>query len=337
MLDRNWDALKRSLILLTRLRQGPADKATLIKAVRRALPDAYSEESAKAQSRTFERDLENVRYRLQAEVAWQPQLRQYVLHGVGPFLRVELSEEMLTGLAFLMDTLTTNEEIQRIIRPLLDQIVQALPPHQIQQLSRQSTPIHVNLQRLSESEISPEVWRRLIYAIKQRRVVRFHYASPLHEHSETRQHTVEPYEHYFRGGHFYLKGYCLRWVAPNGWEGGQFWASPYRLDYILPADFMLLGTFVHREKRAQLHSIRYKLAPQIVRGGVSRYFDQMRVGDPDAQGWVEVTAQTDNLFEAHRILLAYGEQCQALEPPELVDRMARAAGAMAAFYPAPQE
>lgn len=332
MLDRNWDAMKRALLILQILRREPADKATLIQLVRQMLPEAYAEKNEKAQSRTFERDMENVRTRLQATVAWQTRLRQYVLHDSGPFVQTTLSPEALAGLAFLQDSFTTSEEIQAVIRPLLDWVEQAIPSTQLRQMSHQKVPIQLNIQRVSEHAIHPKVWEKVIYAIKQRRIISFFYTSPFHEKSEPRRHTVEPYEHYFRSGHFYLKAYCLRWVAPNGYEDGKFWANPYRLDYILPDDIELGGTFVSREKRTRMQAIRYKLSPQIVRGGISRYFAEMAVGEPDESGWVEVTAVTDNEFEAYRTLLAYGDQCVVLAPDSLVERMRQVAEALHQFY-----
>lgn len=332
MLDRNWDALKRPLLILNHLRQGPADKQMLIQAVRGVMPDAYPETSDKAQGRTFERDLENARLRLLATIEWQPRLRQYVLHDPGPFVQSDLSLEALSSLAFLKDSFTTSVEIQKVIRPLLDWVEQAIPPEQMRQMTHQQAPIHLNIQHISEGEIHPEVWRKLIYAIKQRRIIAFYYASPFHEKNEARRHTVEPYEHYYRGGHFYLKAYCLRWVAPNGYEDGRFWANPYRLDHILPDDLELLGTFVTRQQQQPIQQIRYKVSPRIVRGGISRYFPDMEVGDPDEFGWVEVTARTDNEFEAFRTLLAYADQCVVLDPPSLLERMKRVTQSFGMYY-----
>lgn len=331
-MERNWDALKRALLLLRFLRQSPADKTTLIKQVREAMSEAYTEDNEKAQSRTFERDLENVRYRLGGEVTWNTGLRQYVLLSPGSLVQAELPGEALSGLAFLMDSFTTSEEIQAVIRPLLNWVEQAVPTEQMRQMAHQQVPIQLNVKRISEQDIHPDVWEKVIYAIKHRRIIEFFYASPHHEKTEPRRHRVEPYEHYFRNGHFYLKAYCLRWVAPNGFEGGKFWANPYRLNYILPNDFVLLSNFVHREKQARMTPIRYKLSPQIVRGGISRYFADMDVGEPDVEGWVEVTAQTDNEFEAYRILLAYGEQCIVLEPATLVERFRQVVQALRGYY-----
>jgi predicted DNA-binding transcriptional regulator YafY len=321
IMERNWDAMKRALMILRFLRQEPADKTTLIHLVRQAMPEAYTEDNEKAQSRTFERDLENVRYRLGAEVVWDPGLRQYTLRDPGSFVQAALPSEALNGLAFLMDSFTTSEEIQAVIRPLLQWVEQAIPTEQLRRMTHHQVPLQLNIQRISEQDVHSEVWEKVIYAIRNRRIIEFFYTSPHHEKTEPRRHRVEPYEHYFRNGHFYMKAYCLRWVAPNSFEGGKFWANPYRLNYISPNEFIMLGSFVHREKQARMVPICYKLSPQIVRGGISRYFANMEVGEPDEDGWVEVTASTDNEFEAYRTLLAYGNQCVVLEPPSLVDRL----------------
>lgn len=331
-MERNWDAMKRALLLLRFLRQAPSDKTTLISQIREAMPEAYTEDNEKVQSRTFERDLENVRYRLGAEVAWNPELRQYVLLSPGGLVQAELPDEALNGLAFLMDSFTTSEEIQAVIRPLLQWIEQTIPSEQMRRMKHQQVPVQLNVQRISEQDIHPDVWEKIIYAIKNRRVIEFFYTSPHHEKTEPRRHRVEPYEHYFRNGHFYLKAYCLRWIAPNGFEGGKFWANPYRLNYIQPNDFVMLGSFVHREKQALMMPIRYRLSPQIVRGGISRYFADMEVGEPDEEGWVEVAAITDNEFEAYRTLLAYGEHCIVLEPPTLVARLRQVAQSLYNVY-----
>lgn len=329
--DRNWDAMRRALLLLQRLRRGPADKAQLIEAVRHALPDAYRA-GGKSAARKFERDLENVRLRLEADVLWHAGLQQYVLVEAGPFAQSELPPDAIEGLAFLRDSFTTSEEIQAVIRPLLEWVEQAVPPKQLRRMTHQQTPILLNLSKISEAEIQPVVWEKVIYAIRHRRIIEFDYASPIHERSEPRRHRVEPYEHYFRNGHFYLKAYCLRWVAPNGYENGRFWANPYRLDYILPADIQLHNQFVRREQRPALQRVWYKLSPQIVRGGISQYFQRMEVGEADEGGWVEVRGWTDNEFEAFRILLAYGDQCVVLGPPTLVERIKRVVHQMASSY-----
>lgn len=332
--ERNWDAARRALLIIRHLRSGPASRPELVQAVRQALPSAYADLSAKALQRAFERDLENARLRLGAEIAWNPHLRAYVLVDTGPLIQLELSDAALVGLAFLTDLFNTSSEVVAIIEPLLDWVRTAVTSEQLRTLGRHTATLSVSLRRLSESEIAPVVWQHVNDAIRARRLLRFSYASPIHERDEPRIHTVEPYTLFFRGGHYYLRAYCRRWVAPDGYSGGSFWASPYRLDYILPDAIELQRSFEPRPQQRPLHTIRYKLSPKIVRGGISRYFSNMQAGEPDADGWVTVTAETDNLFDAHRILLGYGEQCVALAPPDLVERMTTAVGEMAARYAA---
>ena len=199
-------------------------------------------------------------------------------------------------------------------------------------MRHQQTPIQLNISHISEREVKTAVWQKVIYAIKQRRIVQFNYQSPIHETAAQRRHLVEPYEHYYRNGHFYLKAYCLQWVAPDGRVNGRFWANPYRLDYIQPDELLLLGTFQPRQRQPALTEVRYKLSPRIVRGGISRWFTNMTVDEPDSEGWVEVRGETDNEFDAYRILLAYGKQCVVLSPDTLVDRFRDAVEAMGGYY-----
>ncbi|HKZ69594.1 MAG TPA: WYL domain-containing protein, partial [Anaerolineales bacterium] len=49
-------------------------------------------------------------------------------------------------------------------------------------------------------------------------------------------------------------------------------------------------------------------------------------------GWVEVTAETRDLFWASKTLLKYGENCIVLEPFELVAEIKRVVKGMAGNY-----
>lgn len=330
--ERNWQTFKRALLLLKQLQQGPHSRRELMTAVSAQLPDAYQTSNAKAAVRTFERDLQNLRERLQATIVWDHTLRAYVLQDAGPFGQNALPDAAMTGLAFLFEAFATNHEAKRMVTPLLDWFMQSVPPDQLRRLGQHTIPLELGVDRLSEKEIMPEVWRMVNHAIHQRRLFRFPYLSPVHENEGPRIHTVEPYEIQFRNGHYYLHAYCRRWEAPNGWTGGGHWATPYRLDYIQKDELTLLKTFSPRQQQPKLISIRYKLAPRIVRGGVTRYFTDMVVGEPDAEGWVTVSAKADSVFDAHRILLGYGELCIALDPPQLVERMATVSQKMATHY-----
>ena len=53
---------------------------------------------------------------------------------------------------------------------------------------------------------------------------------------------------------------------------------------------------------------------------------------PDAEGWVRVTATTDNLFRAVRVLLSYGPACRVLGDDEARREVKRLAEQTAAWY-----
>ena len=55
-------------------------------------------------------------------------------------------------------------------------------------------------------------------------------------------------------------------------------------------------------------------------------------GEPDAEGWVELTLGMELFEQAARDLLRFGEDLEVLDPPELRERMATTAAAMSARY-----
>jgi predicted DNA-binding transcriptional regulator YafY len=69
----------------------------------------------------------------------------------------------------------------------------------------------------------------------------------------------------------------------------------------------------------------------VARLGATRRFDKHHEKKLD-DGWVEVSAETRDLFWASKILLKYGENCVVLEPPELVTEMRRVVIEMARNY-----
>lgn len=313
-------ALQRSLLILQQLLPGPKNKRELIDGVNIKLPDAYSQLDDKARDRVFERDLARLRQQMGVKILWDSQLRCYVLADAGAFTP-SLPENVLTSIAFLLETFDSSSGAYEIIAPLLQYLENTLSSDQLRQLERHASPLRLDLRRLDEGEIHPDVWEKVRFAIRQRRVIEFRYVSPRHEHREPRQHRVEPYALNFERGHYYLRGYCLRWRNPAGMTGGDRFFS-YRLDYILSDKFDLLNKgFSANQRRQRLIPLRYRVAPRLWRGGVSRHFEEIVVSEPDENGWVTVDAKTDDLFQAQRILLAYGALCMAVAPSELVQEM----------------
>ena len=326
-----WLSVKRALIILQQLQRGPASKKELMQAVRNIVPDAYTQPTESAQSRAFERDLDNLRKRLGANIPpWDRKLRAYYLLDSGSFARFDLSEEVLTSIAFLLETFGPDNGAYEILQPLLNFLEKGLTSEQLRRLERQSDPLRVNLSRLDAGTISPMVWEKVRFAVKQRRMVEFDYLSPRHEHPEPRRHQVEPFEIRFERGHYYLRGYCLRWQNPEGYEGGKRWFS-YRLDHILSQNFILLNKQT-KPRSQRLIPIRYKIAPRLWRGGFTQRFEEMQANEPYDTQWVEIQAKVEDLFQAHRVFFFFGELCQAVEPPELVEMMKTAVSGMFQLY-----
>lgn len=81
-------------------------------------------------------------------------------------------------------------------------------------------------------------------------------------------------------------------------------------------------------------SWRYSGRRRRLRGWVkvSRHFDDMTVHPPDAEGWVRVTAKTDDSFTATRLLLSYGPYCRVLGDAEALKEMSRLVNQMQLLY-----
>lgn len=183
-------------------------------------------------------------------------------------------------------------------------------------------------------KIEPIVWQKVNHAISNRHVLRFDYLAPRHEKPEPRTHIVEPYDPVrYHQGHFELRAFCRYWSNPHGWEKADAGWIRYRLDRIQPDGLEVLPEILHLSQRQKrLVPVCYRISPDLARGGVSQHFEEMEVGQPDKNGWVEVTGKTTDLFEAERVFLAYGQHCVVLGPPELVTKMKQAASEMAQFY-----
>ena len=87
--------LTRCLLLLNRLKQGAADKAALIDAVQRDLPEAYPASPA-AQRQAFKRDLQRLRRIFGVALTYAN--GQYALSEPGPLFSLSLSPEALEGM-----------------------------------------------------------------------------------------------------------------------------------------------------------------------------------------------------------------------------------------------
>lgn len=331
--ESKWHVLRRCLAILQRLQKGPVDRIGLMQAVRELVIDPYGDGSEDAKRKRFDRDIENLRTQLLVQISCGPPDYKYQLVDPGPFAGIGLSPDALYGLAFLLNSFSSEDSITNVVQPLLDGILNMLPASQQRELAKFSTTLELGLQRLDSGEIAPIVWQKVRLAVQRHQLLRFNYIARRHEERLPRTHIVEPYRFRFFRGHYELKAYCRHWSNPYGQERHDTGWFRYRLDQIQPEGIEILPDKLPVGQRAQrLIAVRYRLSPTLARGGVSQYLEEMKVSEPDDIGWVEVSGKTDDLFEAERVFLAYGEHCMVLEPTELARKMRQTVEKMAKLY-----
>jgi predicted DNA-binding transcriptional regulator YafY len=192
--------------------------------------------------------------------------------------------------------------------------------------------VEIDLRHLDQGEIPAGVWSAVHRAVAGRHVLEFDYLSPYYDPPQCRTHIVEPYHLKFQDGHWNLHAYCRRWIGAQAQQEHPGWRT-YRLTRLEPGSLDVWpDKFPPDQRRRRLVSLRYRLGPVLHRGGVSRRFEDMEVSAVEPDGWVTVTAKTDDLFTARRVLLAYGENCEVLDPPQLRRQIAQATRKMAGFY-----
>lgn len=235
---------------------------------------------------------------------------------------ISLPPHHLSAFAIVLDTFTeTNVPHAADIRTMLNQLLTLLPPEQQHTITSQRRTISIDLHDTSDyRNADHHNIEQIEKAIAQRQTLTFSYRTP--RDGKERRHEIEPEPMAVKSGHVYLQGWSIRHSK----------RLPFRLDYIIPGSAKMGHTPVqHQRSASRPITIRYTLSAQIARNSVSQHFANQQV-EPHPDGSATVTAEATNLFEARRILLSYGEHCQALEPAELVAEMRRIAAALHQKY-----
>jgi len=331
-----YQDIQRSLAILRYLQRAPATKTTLIDYVLVEVEvDAYPDE-AKAASRRFERDIERLRD-WGVEIVTGPG-HEYHLQSYGAFSPVSLDDAELSTLAFLSETFAASAPQAEAVQHLLRRVLDWLPVGQRSAVGLKRQRLRVDLRRRDDDFISVPVQAAVEKAHDERRQLRFWYLSPGQADGKPRQHTVEPWHLHFdtMRRHLYLDAYRLRVIGPLGEWSQPRWQK-YRLGRILPdAIEVLPDKLPPTPPKRPRHELEYLLAPEIARlGQVSHHFDDMTVHPPDADGWVRVTARTDDLFAAVQVLLSYGARCRVIGGAEARQVMEENIAALAKIYKLP--
>ena len=303
----------RSLAILRRLQIGAADRNALKDQVHQDVDaDPYGTHWGKAEQKRLENDLARLR-------GWGVRIDYYEglyhLIDVGTFTPFALNEAALHTLAFLQETFGPGTPHAAHIQELLQAVIVWLTPAQRHALTRQRQQWRMDLRRRDHDVVDARVEEAVARALDQRRLLRFTYRSPSQEDGQPRQHTVQPWAIHFdtTRRHLYLEAYRVAVAGPHGLWRTRVWQR-YRLGRIQAAEIEILpDKFPTTPPPRPTYALEYLLAPEIARlGEISPHFAEMQVYDANEAGWVRVTATTDDLFHAVRLLLGYGPLCQVI-------------------------
>ncbi len=330
-----WQTIRRCLAILRRLQRGPANKAELLAAVSAAEgDDAYGLGPPQTQSKRFHRDLEALRNRLGLDVRFDQRAGGYCIL-VSEQGLLDLADDVLEALVFLEDTFTPETPHYEEVSLLVGTLRGFLSPQRLRDLARCRSALEVDLRKLDEGRIAPDVWEAVERAYLERRVLRFDYRSPTWEAEMPHRCEVEPYAHFFDTvrRHYYLRGYC-RWEETPA-HGRQEIAAYrlYRTDRIVAGSAEVLPEKLPPGRpRTRTHTLVYELTPQVARlRDVTRHFEEMEVEYRD-DGSALVTAQVEDVFQAVRTLLHYGSSCRVLGDETMQREMRQVVAEMAGVY-----
>lgn len=320
-----WLPFLRALSILQRLLEGPASNQELIQAVLNSVgAEAYPAAPAARQA-AFKRDRRKLREILGVE--WEFRQQKYFLKDSGPWLSLRLPEEALRALTVLNVTFAGQLGEHAGLDALIKYLLWRLPEDQRRRLESLESGITFEIfQQVDPNGVPKRVWEMVQRAIRSHRQLEFHYLSPRYEDGRARRFRVAPLRMVYQWGHWYLFAYVLQ-REEEYLQGPDY--SRFRLFYIQDDQRLkVLPTVVSvSHRRPPRYEVHYRLLPPLGRGAISRHFDEMTI-TPLEDGCVEVRGVTDDLFEAERILLGYGQYCVVLGGAELKRRITAAVSGM---------
>lgn len=329
------EPLLRSLSLLRGLQRGCTTREELIDFVDSDFAlDVYDDIETKQGQRRFENDLKRLR-ELGIDYGEPRVAKEYRFRSMGEFSPLCLADSELQTMAFLAETFQPGAPNSDGVQTLLGRVIDILPERQQGEVYGQRQRLRLDLQRRDSDDIDPQVQGAIERAVSKRQLLQFAYRSPGQSDGMPRIHTVQPWNYVFdtTRKHYYLDAYRLQVQGPHGvWKEGQW--QRYRPERILRDGLKVLPDRLPPTppKRPRYHLV-YRLAPEIARlGQITRHFDDMEIGERDESDWVQVTATTDDLFRATRLLLSYGPACRVEGGREALREMERLVREMGELY-----
>ncbi len=331
-----WDVFLRSITLLQRLLQGPATAEELIHFACDTLQKDIYPRTESAQRAAFKHDMAHLRNRLKAQIIFDKKsTKKYSLINPGPFGMLSLSADSLRGLGLLSRDFGNGLGDRAYIRALMDEIIGRLDPATRHLLERQPETLSLGVKQfVDKGEILPKVWETVQRSIEKRRKLCFRHLSPRYEDQQPVYYEVAPVRLRYQDGHWYLRAWSLLRRESTGEElRGDPVYIRFRLNYILDDEFLclspkLIPTPFRTPPRFHVH---YLLQPEIGRGEISHHFDETDIQHHE-DGSAEVRGFTEDVWDAARLLLSYGEGCIVLGGEDILREVRRRVQGMAKNY-----
>jgi len=195
-----------------------------------------------------------------------------------------------------------------------------------QKQRRQARPVLLPLSPVVDYSQHDEIILQLDRALEEGAYVSFAY-TPLTQNWDAEpvwHERTEPYELEYREGHWYYTAFIF--------DLNTF--LDYRVDRIQPGTLRKEhDRFYPGGRQRPGVKVRYWISPMLARHGSlsARLREQHATMLDNDQGAI-VEGSARSLWWARRLLLGYGEQVKALDPPELVQMMRETVAAMSRLY-----
>ena len=334
MKESSEGVIRRCLVLLRCLQQGPATKTELVSDARRKLNEPYQNADGRSLDRRFERDKQKLRDLFGVELEYQRTTRQYKLIDTWEPL-LNLPDTALEAMAFLQATFEPDAPQHDLVQDFLNLLASYLSPERRGDLTRQHAALAVAWGQRDDDEIDTGVERDLRRAMAQRRLIAFDYFSPSQADQAPRRHIVEPWERYFDSvrGHYYLRGYCRRTTSEAYGIVDQDRYFIYRVGRIGNLA-VLPDKLPQTPPQTPRKPFIYRLMPTIARRGEVTRHPGITIQRTEIEegGGMRVYAETDNVWWAVRSLLHYGANCEILGGREALYEMQQIVRRMAEMY-----
>lgn len=317
---------------MQRLRKGPATPNQLMHYVLEVEGNDAYPAGKSARDKAFKRDRENLRGRLEVDLVYEPKTGLYTMRDAGAALSFTLSENSLMALGLLEDTFEGQVAVHSSVKTLLDEILAGLSPAERRKLERAENPFELEmLQNIESVGIPRKVWDEVQRAVKKHRKLYFNYISPQYEDQLPVLQEVNPTKIVFQWGHWYLLAYRITRGNISGGNASRH--VRYRVSNIQNDEALKVSPVIMPPPPTPpLYEVRYRLLPPLSRSAVSQHFvDQQEIRLED--GTLEVTGQTDSVWEAGKLFLAYGESCVVLGGSEMMEHMIREVRGLLRNYP----